>query len=189
MTGHTLPSRVHTRLGDAPSSEAKRYVLTERVPIGAGVPMGRGWNRPDRARWHILDEHGNPLCGRLLSWEIVDLAPFADPQVKRVCNPCHGQFSWSADPRDYVEEDRGYVTACHIWTRALTKAGYATRVARGAGGKKLTMVHREAYEAARGEIPDGYDLHHLCEQPACIRVDHLVALTRSEHLRLHRGIA
>lgn len=79
----------------------KTYRLAARIPIPDSTSMGRNGLRPDRARWHILDNDGAPICGRLRSWEIVDLADFSGVAAEggRVCNPCHGEFSWQPAPR------------------------------------------------------------------------------------------
>ncbi len=81
---------------------------------------------------------------------------------------------------DWIEEDRGYVTPCHIWQGA--KNGRYGMV-REAG--KRHPAHRVAWIEAKGPIPDDWHIHHLCHQPFCIRVDHLEALTASEHRGRH----
>ena len=35
-------------------------------------------------------------------------------------------------------------------------------------------------------VPEGYEVHHLCRNPACYRPDHLAVVTASEHRRIHR---
>lgn len=48
-------------------------------------------------------------------------------------------------------------------------------------------AHRVAWEERHGPIPDGLELHHVCENPACVNVDHLRLVARSEHQRIHRN--
>lgn len=36
-----------------------------------------------------------------------------------------------------------------------------------------------SYELARGRVPDGLVLDHLCRTPACVRIDHLDAVTQA----------
>ena len=47
-------------------------------------------------------------------------------------------------------------------------------------------AHRAAYVRVHGEIPSGHEVHHLCETKACINVDHLIAVTRLDHNKIHR---
>jgi hypothetical protein len=45
------------------------------------------------------------------------------------------------------------------------------------------LAHRVAHELLVGVIPDGYEVDHLCKNPACIRGDHLEAVTHAENNR------
>jgi len=78
--------------------------------------------------------------------------------------------------------DNGHPTPCLIWGGAVNSKGYPTK-GDGAGGSIL--AHRAAYEAVHGPLPVGMHLHHLCGQPRCLNVDHLIALSQRDHNRLH----
>lgn len=52
-------------------------------------------------------------------------------------------------------------------------------------GQKV-YAHRSAWEAVYGPIPDGYHVHHVCGNKACINVAHLRCLPPGEHYRQHR---
>lgn len=67
---------------------------------------------------------------------------------------------------------------CLVWTGALDRKGYA-RIA--IGGQRNAMGHRIAYEAAKGPIPGGLTLDHLCRNPACCNPDHLEPVTSAEN--------
>jgi hypothetical protein len=74
---------------------------------------------------------------------------------------------------------------CWLWEGHVTPFGYGGLSRDGVAW----VAHRWVFETRRGEIPDGYDLHHLCEQRLCVNPDHLVPLSRQEHNDLtHRGI-
>jgi hypothetical protein len=45
-------------------------------------------------------------------------------------------------------------------------------------------VHRMAYQLFRGEIQDGFHVHHECQNRTCFNPDHLTVLTPSEHWAL-----
>lgn len=89
-------------------------------------------------------------------------------------------IEWSPDL--WTQEDRGYMTRCWIWQRGSDRHGYGsfknrTRV------QSSSLAHRESYTRARGAIPHGYDLDHLCRVPACVNPEHLEPVTHAENLR------
>lgn len=48
-------------------------------------------------------------------------------------------------------------------------------------GGKLKMWHRLVWEIVNGDIPEGYEINHLCKNRKCCNIDHMEMLTRSEH--------
>lgn len=52
-------------------------------------------------------------------------------------------------------------------------------------GGVFNYAHRYAWEHEVGKIPIGMELHHTCENPECINVEHLILLTKADHTRLH----
>lgn len=68
---------------------------------------------------------------------------------------------------------------CWLWTgKTRTQWGYG-RV--GIGGK-YPVVHRVAYEAFVGPIPDGMSVLHRCDVPACCNPDHLFLGTHQDNM-------
>lgn len=49
-----------------------------------------------------------------------------------------------------------------------------------------SRILRPHYERLIGPIPEGHQLHHLCHDPACSNVGHLVPMTRAQHIIEHR---
>lgn len=43
---------------------------------------------------------------------------------------------------------------------------------------------RRGWESAYGPIPEGRELHHTCDEPRCSNLEHLVPMTRAEHMAL-----
>jgi len=53
-------------------------------------------------------------------------------------------------------------------------------------GGQDEVVHRLVYLAIHGPIPDGWHVHHQCENPRCINPAHLEAMTPGDHVRHHQ---
>lgn len=77
--------------------------------------------------------------------------------------------NWQSDFWDKIEiEDNG----CWIWTGTITN-GYGTLA--------HDRAHTLMYRFAKGEIPHGYHIDHLCENKRCVNPDHLEAVTPQEN--------
>lgn len=76
-------------------------------------------------------------------------------------------------------------SGCWIWKRALK----GKEVARGGGygclrlKGKLLGAHRFSYEKAKGKIPPGMHVMHLCHNTKCVNPDHLTLGTNLENQR------
>jgi HNH endonuclease len=82
----------------------------------------------------------------------------------------------------YREQDMGYETACWVWQRARTRAGYGQAF----DGRKMRPAHKVYYERKYGEVPKGLVLDHLCRVRACVNPSHLEPVTHAENVR--RGV-
>lgn len=71
---------------------------------------------------------------------------------------------------------------CWLWTGPLRPTGYATFYPGGGRHVAKIYVHRFAYEAVRGPIPDGLEVDHLCAVRHCVNPTHLEAVTRRVNL-------
>lgn len=72
------------------------------------------------------------------------------------------------------EPDRN---GCVLWTGAVNNVGYGKITI---GGRSIG-AHRASYEVAKGSIPDGMHVMHLCDVPRCINPSHLSLGTSSEN--------
>lgn len=74
---------------------------------------------------------------------------------------------------------------CWFWRG--TKSWGASRqdygvIGLGRKGEGQDYAHRVAYALAKGPIPDGYYIDHLCRNTLCVRPDHLEAVTPRENV-------
>lgn len=70
---------------------------------------------------------------------------------------------------------------CVLWLGHIMANGYG-QIGRGSKGAGSILVHRAAYEIAKGPIPAGMTLDHLCRIRSCVNADHLEAVSHCENL-------
>jgi HNH endonuclease len=64
---------------------------------------------------------------------------------------------------------------CWIWQKCRNNRGYGLKWDRAT--RRLMVAHRWYYERARGPIPTGLQIDHLCNVKVCVNVAHLEAVT------------
>ena len=74
---------------------------------------------------------------------------------------------------------------CWLWIKGLHEAGYGVVWIDG----KNRRAHRVSYEMAKGPIPPGTQLDHLCRVRRCVNPDHLEAVTQRENILRGAGLA
>lgn len=90
------------------------------------------------------------------------------------------RFWKKVDKNGPVFADKGL---CWIWTASMYEGGYGYFSV----DKKSVRAHRFAYKLLIGEIPVGFDIHHLCQNHACVNPTHLELLTHANHPRGERN--
>ncbi|HEY1294713.1 MAG TPA: HNH endonuclease [Chloroflexota bacterium] len=61
---------------------------------------------------------------------------------------------------------------CWLWTAARQRNGYG-KIGAGTHDAGTLLAHRVAWELVNGPIPNGLCVLHRCDNPPCVRPDHL----------------
>ena len=72
-------------------------------------------------------------------------------------------------------------SGCWLWDGLLNIGGYG-RYWPKRGDRHYKMAHRVAYEAAKGPIPRGLQLDHLCRVRRCVNPAHLEVVTNRQNV-------
>lgn len=70
-------------------------------------------------------------------------------------------------------------TGCWEWQGEKNQKGYPRISYRG----RQIAAHRLSFQCFAGDIPDRYEVDHLCKNRGCINPDHLEAVTHIENCR------
>ena len=73
---------------------------------------------------------------------------------------------------------------CWLWTAAINPKGYG-QFKHG----NMVYAHRFSYEQAKGPIPKGLQIDHLCRVRHCVNPDHLEAVSRRTNILRGEGFA
>lgn len=73
------------------------------------------------------------------------------------------------------------VNGCWEWQGKLNKDGYGSFQKTIDGEKTEIRSHRRSYEIFKGEIPEGMQVCHACDNPSCCNPDHLWIGTSKEN--------
>jgi hypothetical protein len=69
-------------------------------------------------------------------------------------------------------------TDCILWHKSYRENGYGQTFFQG----KVTKAHRAAWIKAKGEIPEGMVIDHMCGNRGCVNVEHLRVVTQRENI-------
>ena len=77
---------------------------------------------------------------------------------------------------DYVVNE---TTGCWVWAKCRKGGGYGYEQVEG----NPVAAHRLYWTRMRGEIPEGMQVLHHCDNPPCVNPAHLYVGTRSDNMR------
>ena len=86
-------------------------------------------------------------------------------------------------PVRYFKFWLGHTSDCWVWLGARNAKGYGLIARRRSGS---SLAHRVYYEKARGAIPAGMQIDHLCRLPVCVNPDHLEPVTPGQNVQRGR---
>jgi len=104
--------------------------------------------------------------------------PIRSPAAR--CFPC----TWAAKRTPIEERFIAKVhktDGCWLWTGATTSTGYGHLTTGGNRGLPV-KAHRLAFELAKGPVPVGFEVCHHCDNPLCVRPDHLFLGSRRDNV-------
>ncbi len=89
------------------------------------------------------------------------------------------RFWAKVDRNGPIPAHRPELGPCWMWTAADNGRGYGNLSVNG----HRWLAHRFSYTIAHGPIPDGLDVLHACDNPPCVRPEHLWVGTAKDNGR------
>lgn len=192
--------QLRARIADLESTLIKqqRVVLKDGVPEDA---VTRFWAKVDVSggeeacwpwtaksdRFHVTKRQA--ISNRRFAW----LLAYGETWPTEIIVTCHNTLCMNPKHFAQTEEDKfwSYVKkadgdGCWEWQGGMVKKTEYGGRGYGAFAPKtgeITPAHRYAYELLIGPIPDGLLACHKCDNPRCVRPDHIFPGTDLDNMR------
>lgn len=102
-----------------------------------------------------------------------------DHRLQRYGDPLGTPLIITEEMRFWEKVDK--TARCWIWTSTKNKNGYGV-FSRGGRAGRMHLAPRVAWEFVNGPIPEGLEIRHKCDNPPCVRIDHLELGTHRENI-------
>jgi hypothetical protein len=150
----------------SPSSIAKQFETTERKVLGQIKRMGIG----EKNRVYFGEHHWN--FGKPLDPEVLRKGTETRKEAGR-----GGRRVVSAENRFWEKVKK--TDGCWIWIGSRVSEGYGLFMVNG----KRRTAHRFSWEFHNGEIPQGINVLHRCDNPPCVNPEHLFLGDQEDNIR------
>lgn len=83
------------------------------------------------------------------------------------------------EERFWTKVNKNTENGCWEWVAAKVRHGYGRIMVQ----KKVKLTHRVSWELHNGPIPEGLHVLHRCDNPSCVRPEHLFLGNQEENMR------